>query len=152
MAIKKNNNKTTQTVQRTSAGSTNNKGNGQSTTKLNGNLPTNELNQWLKGRTGWSHSDWLALLDQLRSKGYKQLADSASGQKAIGDYLNEEKLRQLKLPKSELQQWLKGRTSWTHNEWMDLLATLQKRGYRQITESEFGRAAIGSFLEENRRN
>lgn len=50
-------------------------------------LPTKELRAWLKGRKFWNHNDWLALLEDLRKKGYGTLTDSQDGREAIGKFL-----------------------------------------------------------------
>jgi hypothetical protein len=50
-------------------------------------LPTKELKAWLKGRKFWNHGDWLALLDNLRKKGYGALTDTQEGRNSIGKYL-----------------------------------------------------------------
>jgi len=54
------------------------------------------------------------------------------------------------MPKKELQAWLKGRTTWDHQEWLALLADLSAKGFGHWTESDEGRCAIGEFLEANR--
>lgn len=50
-------------------------------------LPTKELRAWLKGRKFWNHNDWLALLEDLRKKGYGASTDSAEGRESIGKFL-----------------------------------------------------------------
>ena len=55
-----------------------------------------------------------------------------------------------RMPKKELQAWLKGRTTWDHQEWLALLADLSAKGFGHWTESDEGRCAIGEFLEANR--
>ncbi|OGV61249.1 MAG: hypothetical protein A2283_07285 [Lentisphaerae bacterium RIFOXYA12_FULL_48_11] len=50
-------------------------------------LPTRDLKAWLKGRQGWNHNDWLALLRDLRGKGYGVLTDVQEGRESIGKYL-----------------------------------------------------------------
>ncbi len=54
------------------------------TTKTN-TMPKRVLNAWLKKREGWSHDEWLALLDELRAKGHQQLVDEKADE--IGFYL-----------------------------------------------------------------
>jgi len=50
-------------------------------------LPTKELTAWLKGRNAWNHNEWVALLTELRTKGYSALTDTQEGQDAIGKFL-----------------------------------------------------------------
>jgi hypothetical protein len=50
-------------------------------------LPTKELKAWLKGRKFWNHNDWLALLEDLRKKGYGALTDTQEGRASIGNFL-----------------------------------------------------------------
>ena len=50
-------------------------------------LPTKELKAWLKGRKGWNHGDWLALLDNLNKKGYSALTETMEGRESIGKFL-----------------------------------------------------------------
>ncbi|MDD4870762.1 MAG: hypothetical protein PHR77_09400 [Kiritimatiellae bacterium] len=50
-------------------------------------LPAKELKAWLKGRKGWNHNEWLALLADLRAKGYSTLTDSQEGRNSIGKFL-----------------------------------------------------------------
>jgi hypothetical protein len=50
-------------------------------------LPARKLKAWLKGRRSWNHDDWLALLTELRMKGYGALTDYPEGQETIGQFL-----------------------------------------------------------------
>lgn len=50
-------------------------------------VPAKELKAWLKGRKGWSHGDWLTLLESLRKKGYSTLTDTQEGRELIGNFL-----------------------------------------------------------------
>ena len=50
-------------------------------------LPTKELKAWLKGRKSWNHGDCLALLENLRKKGYAALTDTQEGRESIGRFL-----------------------------------------------------------------
>jgi hypothetical protein len=52
-------------------------------------FPRRELISWLKGRSRWNHQDWLALLDELREKGFGYYVDSADQQTVIGQFLEE---------------------------------------------------------------
>jgi hypothetical protein len=56
-------------------------------------FPTKELKTWLKGRKGWNHNEWIALLTDLRSKGYSTLADAREGQDSIGKFLETNRAR-----------------------------------------------------------
>ena len=56
-------------------------------TKAAVNFPARELNAWLKAHPSWSHHDWLALLDDLKQKGFANLAGSKEGQDSIGLFL-----------------------------------------------------------------
>jgi hypothetical protein len=59
----------------------------KATSKPAVNFPTRELNAWLKSHPSWSHHDWLALLDDLKQKGYGSLISSKEGQDSIGLFL-----------------------------------------------------------------
>ena len=50
-------------------------------------MPAKELKAWLKGRKTWNHGDWMALLEDLRKKGYSALTDTQEGRESIGNYL-----------------------------------------------------------------
>ncbi|MDD4873000.1 MAG: hypothetical protein PHR77_20800 [Kiritimatiellae bacterium] len=50
-------------------------------------FPARQLKTWLKGRKGWNHDDWLALLTDLRRKGYGALTDNQEGRENIGKFL-----------------------------------------------------------------
>jgi hypothetical protein len=50
-------------------------------------LPSKELKAWLKGRKGWNHNEWLALLADLRTKGHSILTDSQEGRESIGKFI-----------------------------------------------------------------
>jgi hypothetical protein len=52
-------------------------------------FPTNELKVWLKGRSSWNRGEWLALLADLRMKGYRTLTDTDDGQRLLGEFLQE---------------------------------------------------------------
>jgi len=56
-------------------------------------LPVKELKVWLKGRKFWSHNDWLALLENLRKKGYASLTDTQEGRETIGKYLESNRIK-----------------------------------------------------------
>ena len=114
-------------------------------------IPTKELDQWIKGRVVWSHQEWVQLLESLRNKGYQQAVDNYEWQKAVGKYLEEARMKNIKLPTEELNQWLKTHRSWDHNEWLGLLAQLRAKGYTMITDNEFGQALIGRYLEEHKK-
>jgi len=50
-------------------------------------LLAKELKTWLNGRKGWNHNEWLALLADLRTKGYSKITDSQEGCGSIGMFL-----------------------------------------------------------------
>lgn len=56
-------------------------------------IPKKELKAWLKGRQMWNHNDWLALLADLRTKGYDALTDDQKGRDAIGKFLEENRCK-----------------------------------------------------------
>ena len=60
-------------------------------------------------------------------------------------------VKAVKLPEKELKQWLKKRTGWNHDEWMALLASLEKKGYGGLVSTQEGRDKIGAFIELNRK-
>ncbi len=51
----------------------------------------------------------------------------------------------------ELDHWLAQRCSWSHQDWLDLLAHLRKHGLGELTFIQEGRDAIGRYLEKRRR-
>ncbi|MBF0207839.1 MAG: hypothetical protein HQK53_13220 [Oligoflexia bacterium] len=53
-------------------------------------------------------------------------------------------------PKTQLMTWLKNRQSWNHQDWLDLLSSLEKAGFSALTSSQSGRETIGAFIEANR--
>ncbi|MBF0315553.1 MAG: hypothetical protein HQK50_11665 [Oligoflexia bacterium] len=56
----------------------------------------------------------------------------------------------VEFPKEHLTSWLQGRTRWGHQEWLELLASLEKGGFQELVSSEAGRNSVGAFLESNR--
>lgn len=50
-----------------------------------------------------------------------------------------------------LDQWMKGRNSWNHQDWLDLLEDLRKKGVGELTHNQAGKEAIGMYLEQNRK-
>ncbi|OGV68661.1 MAG: hypothetical protein A2283_20660 [Lentisphaerae bacterium RIFOXYA12_FULL_48_11] len=56
-------------------------------------FPTKELKAWLKGRKSWNHNEWIALLTELRSKGYSALTDTHEGRDSIGKFLETNRAR-----------------------------------------------------------
>ena len=50
-------------------------------------IPKRVLQKWIKGRKSWNHEEWLALLDDLRNKGYDAIVDTQAGKDAIGAFL-----------------------------------------------------------------
>jgi len=59
--------------------------------KRKSGFPEKLLRKWLIGRTGWNHTDWLELLDELRSKGYAAFIDAQEGRTEIGNFLEAER-------------------------------------------------------------
>ncbi|MDD5675826.1 MAG: hypothetical protein PHC61_16770 [Chitinivibrionales bacterium] len=51
------------------------------------NFPTRELNAWLKSHPSWTHNDWIALLEDLKQKGYGALVNAKEGQDSVGLFL-----------------------------------------------------------------
>jgi hypothetical protein len=56
-----------------------------------------------------------------------------------------------RFPKKELNTWLKGRSAWNHDEWLQLLDDLRQAGFSAITDSPEGQNEIGLYLESNRK-
>ncbi len=54
-------------------------------------------------------------------------------------------------PTKELNAWLKGRQEWNHNDWLNLLADLEKKGHKDFIATEEGRHQVGQYLENNRK-
>lgn len=53
-------------------------------------------------------------------------------------------------PKKELDAWLKTHTTWGHEDWMGLLASLSSKGYSYWTDSQEKANELGLYLESNR--
>jgi hypothetical protein len=53
-------------------------------------------------------------------------------------------------PRKELNDWLKGRPTWNHEDWLNLLKFLRQQGYSKWTDTEKGRTEIGQYLEKER--
>jgi hypothetical protein len=51
-------------------------------------FPTKELKAWLKGRKAWEHNEWIALIVDLRTKGYNAVTDVQEGRDSIGKFLD----------------------------------------------------------------
>lgn len=64
--------------------------------------------------------------------------------------LKETKPKECAFPEKELKAWLKNKKQWNHEEWLDLLKKLEKKGYSEWTDCEEGRCKIGQFLESER--
>lgn len=58
----------------------------------------------------------------------------------------------VRFPKKELNDWLKGRAAWNHEDWLALLASLEAKGFASLTATEEGRASIGEYLEGHRQS
>jgi len=56
-----------------------------------------------------------------------------------------------RLPKKEMLAWIKGRSTWNHDDWLALLADLRAKGFGYYTDAEEGRNELGAFLEANRK-
>ena len=50
-------------------------------------FPAKELDGWLKGHQDWNHDEWVALLADLKKKGFGELTGSLAGQESIGLYI-----------------------------------------------------------------
>lgn len=54
-------------------------------------------------------------------------------------------------PRKELKDWVKGRSSWNHEDWLSLLKSLKSQGYGKWTDNEKGRTELGQFLESEKK-
>lgn len=52
--------------------------------------------------------------------------------------------------RNELDQWLSERSSWDHNDWLELMVMLRKKELGEFTASQEGREFIGNYLEKHR--
>ena len=112
-------------------------------------LPKALLTTWLKGRDGWNDLDWWQLLEHLRAEGHSFYADVQEGREAVSAFLKEKSTSGIKLPKRLLNSWLKGRTSWNHDDWLGLLKELEEAGHKKLVHSSKSLLAIGHYLESN---
>ena len=55
-----------------------------------------------------------------------------------------------RLPKKELNAWLRVYQTWDHIEWLNLLENLTKLGFYECSSSELGQREIGFYLETKR--
>jgi hypothetical protein len=53
----------------------------------------------------------------------------------------------IRFPKRELNTWLKKNLSWNHEQWLELINTLESAGFESWTQSQEGIDAIGLYLE-----
>ena len=58
--------------------------------------------------------------------------------------------RSIILLKEHLRSWLRIHQEWSHEDWLDLLESLEEKGYDELVASQAGINAIGEFLEKNR--
>ena len=54
-------------------------------------FPKRELNSWLKKNNSWDHGQWLALVNELSTKGFTDLLSNQEGLDAVGLYLESNK-------------------------------------------------------------
>ncbi|MCX7023947.1 MAG: hypothetical protein NT080_04930 [Spirochaetes bacterium] len=54
-------------------------------------------------------------------------------------------------PRKELDTWLTTHTTWTHDQWMALLADLRGSGYTELCGGKEGQDRIGLYLETNKK-
>lgn len=62
------------------------------------------------------------------------------------------KKRKKRFPKSELNSWVKARSTWNHEEWLGLLDDLRGQGFAEWTDSSDGQEEIGAYIETKRAN
>ncbi|MFT5126570.1 MAG: hypothetical protein ACI8W8_000165 [Rhodothermales bacterium] len=62
------------------------------------------------------------------------------------------KKRKKRFPKSELNGWVKTRSTWNHDEWLGLLDDLRGQGFDEWTDSSDGQEEIGVYIETKRAN
>ena len=55
------------------------------------------------------------------------------------------------LPTQELNKWLKEKSYWNHDEWLQLLNDLKEKGYGELVIDQQAIDSIGLYLEKNRR-
>lgn len=61
------------------------------------------------------------------------------------------KTKKIRMPKKEMKNWLKVRTSWNHGEWIELLDMLREKGFSAWTDNADDQVTLGEYLEENRK-
>jgi hypothetical protein len=57
-----------------------------------------------------------------------------------------------RFPKKELNTWLKNHMSWDHQQWLDLVKSLDAQGFEEWTANQEGLDAIGLYLETKKAN
>ena len=60
--------------------------------------------------------------------------------------------RKKRFPKRELNTWLKNNLSWNHDQWLELISTLESQGFEEWTGNQDGIDAIGLYLETKKQN
>ena len=99
---------------------------------------------WVEAHAGqWNHEEWLALLQRLQTSKFWPLEPDAVGLV----------LEDLKRQRANLQRWWESgeprhwveshQGAWDHDDWLDLIGTLQQSAYGPLQP-----AAVGRMLEE----
>ena len=60
--------------------------------------------------------------------------------------------RKKRFPKRELNTWLKSNLSWNHEQWLNLISSLETDGFEEWTGDQDGIDAIGLYLETKKKN
>ncbi|MBI2343070.1 MAG: hypothetical protein HYV02_01845 [Deltaproteobacteria bacterium] len=55
-----------------------------------------------------------------------------------------------RFPKKELNDWLRDRRGWNHDEWLSLLHNLELQGFQEWVTTQEARDEIGLYLEAHR--
>ena len=58
----------------------------------------------------------------------------------------------IRFPKRELNTWLKNNLSWNHEQWLELVSSLDDAGFQTWTSEQKGIDAIGLYLETKKKN
>ncbi|MCM8534440.1 MAG: hypothetical protein NE334_00730 [Lentisphaeraceae bacterium] len=57
-----------------------------------------------------------------------------------------------RFPKRELNTWLRKNLSWNHEQWLELVSSLEADGFEEWTADQEGLDAIGLYLESKKAN
>jgi len=61
------------------------------------------------------------------------------------------KKKTIRFPKKELNAWLRKHLKWDHQDWRELLSSLESQGFGDWVSSQEGQNKVGFYLESRRK-